>query len=41
MLQSNKTLTQLSLNVNGISDAGAKAIAQGLTFNRYVINERY
>lgn len=34
MLQVNRTLTKLDLNINQITDTGAKYIAQGLTFNR-------
>jgi Leucine Rich repeat len=34
MLQYNRTLTRLDLSTNEITDKGAKAIAQGLTFNR-------
>lgn len=34
MLKVNHTLTRLDLNINQITDSGAKYIAQGLAFNR-------
>lgn len=34
MLQTNKTLTHLNLNINQITDVGAKLIAQALKHNR-------
>jgi len=36
LLETNKTLTNINLSVNNITDVGAKAIAKGLKFNRYV-----